>query len=176
MFKFILTAAKEADLINLLVNTASVDVQRVKWNINSITRSEEDAHVDNWMDLGDWVKKGEWDKLDDAIMSGDVPTGSCVVPCDENMNPVWGYVCGNGQEWFKVYLPYEIQVAILKIIHPKARYFVIGGFTANVFETKTDCGKWVEEGYYATDGSERERFVGLMAQLQEGKMVLDYNA
>ena len=76
MFKFILTAERETDLINLLVNTASVDVQRVKWNVNSITRSEEDAHVDNWMDLGDWVKKGEWDKLDDAIMSGEDPEGS----------------------------------------------------------------------------------------------------
>ena len=176
MYKFIVTAKDRSDIINLMMNTASVDLRKVKWNVNSVTRSEEDAHVGNWMDLGDWVKKGEWDKLDDAIMSGDVPTGSCVVPCDENMNPVWGYVCGNGNEWFKVYLPYEIQVAILKIIHPKARYFVLGGFTANVFETKTDIGEWLEEGLNACEGSEQRRYASMMNQLDAGKFVIDYDA
>ena len=176
MFKFIVTAAKEADLINLLVNTAKVDVQKVKWNVNSITRSDEDAHCSSFFDLNDWVKAQEWDKVDDAIMSGDVPVGGMVVVCDEETDPVWGYVCGNGNAWYKVRLNHELQEKILKMVHPDARYFVLGTIRSHVFTNKTDCGKWIEEGYYATDGSERERFVGLMAQLQEGKMVLDYNA
>lgn len=176
MFKFIVTAKKDTDIINLMMNTASVDLRKVEWNVNSITRSEEDAHVENWMDLGDWVDAKDWGKVDDAIMSGDVPTGSCVVVCDEKMNPVWGYVCGNGQEWFKVYLPYEIQVAILKIIHPEARYFVLGGFTANVFENKTDIGEWLEAGFAACEGSEQRRYASMMNQLDDGKFVIDYDA
>ena len=74
MYKFIITAKNRADIINLMMNTASVDLRRVKWNVNSITRSKEDAHVGNWMDLDDWVDAKEWGKVDEAIMSGDVPT------------------------------------------------------------------------------------------------------
>jgi len=176
MYKFIITAKKDTDIINLMMNTASVNLDKVEWNVNSITRSEEDAHFTNHWELEDSVSNKEWDRVDEAIMSGDVPTGSCVVPCDENMNPVWGYVCGNGNEWFKVYLPYEIQVAILKMIHPKARYFVLGGFTANVFETKTDCGKWLEDGFAACEGSEQRSYASMMNQLDAGKFVIDCNA
>ena len=176
MFKFIVTAKKESDIINLMVNTASVDLRKVEWNVNSITRSYEDAHFTNRWELDDSVSNKEWGRVDEAIMSGDVPTGGMVVACDETMNPVWGYVCGNGQEWFKVYLPEEIQVAILKMIHPKARYFVIGGFTANVFETKTDIGEWIEEGLNACEGSEGRRYASMWNQLDAGKFVIDYDA
>ena len=55
MYKFIITAKNRADIINLMMNTASVDLRKVVWNVNSITRSEEDAHVEKWMDLDDWV-------------------------------------------------------------------------------------------------------------------------
>lgn len=176
MYKFIVTAKNDTDIINLMINTASVDLRKVRWNVNSITRSEEDAHFTNRWELDDSVSNKEWDRVDEAIMSGDVPTGSCVVPCDENMNPVWGYVCGNGNEWFKVYLPNEIQVAILKIIHPKARYFVLGGFTANVFETKTDIGEWLEEGLNACEGSEQRSYASMWNQVDAGKFVIDCNA
>ena len=176
MYKFIVTAKNRADIINLMMNTASVDLRKVEWNANSITRSEEDAHVEKWMDLDDWVDAKEWGKVDDAIMSGDVPTGSCVVVCDERLNPVWGYVCGNGNEWFRVYLPEEVTVAILKIVHPNARYFVIGGLTAHTFENKTDLGMWLEEGFNACEGSEQMRYASMMNQLDAGKTVIDYDA
>ena len=176
MYKFIITAKKDTDIINLMMNTASVDLRKVKWNVNSITRSEEDAHFTNRWELDDSVSNKEWDRVDEAIMSGDVPTGSCVVPCAENMNPVWGYVCGNGNEWFKVYLPEEIQVAILKIVHPNARYFVIDGLTVHAFENKTDLGMWLEEGFAACEGSEQRRYASMMNQVDAGKFVIDYDA
>jgi hypothetical protein len=176
MLKFIVTAKKKADIINLMLNTASVDLHKVEWDANSVTRSDEDAYCTNRWELDDSVSKKEWDRVDEAIMSGDVPTGSMVVVCDEKLNPLWGYVCGNGQEWFKVYLTEEIQVAILKQIHPKARYFVVGGFMANVFETKTDIGMWLEEGFNACEGSEQRRYASMMNQLDAGKTVIDYDA
>jgi len=176
MIKFILTAEKEDDLINLLVNTASVDVQRVKWNVNSITRSDEDAHCESDWDLHDLVKAGKFHEVDNAIMSGDVPVGGLVVVCDVDTNPIWGYVCGNGNSWYKVYLCPEIVKAILHIVHPTARYFVIGTHTAHAFNTKTDVGMWLEEGFNACEGSEQRRYASMMNQLDSGKMFLDYDA
>ena len=176
MFKFILTAERETDLINLLVNTASVDVQRVKWNVNSITRSDEDAHCESDWELYDLVKDGKFHEVDNAIMSGDVPTGGMVVVCDEQTNPVWGYVCGNGNAWYKVYLRPEIVKAILHIVHPNARYFVIGTHTAHAFDNKTDIGMWLEEGFNACEGSEQRRYASMMNQLDAGETFLDYDA
>ena len=175
MYKFILTAKDRSDIINLLVNTASVDVQKVEWNVNSITRSEEDAHCPSLFDLDDWVEAQDWDKVDDAIMSGDVPTGGMVVVCDEQTNPVWGYVCGNGRSWYKVHLNYELQKKILKMVHPDVLYFVVGTFRSHVFANKTDCGKWLEEGFAACEGSEQMRYASMMNQLDAGKMFLDYD-
>ena len=176
MFKFIVTAKNPTDSVALMMHTATVDLYKVEWNLDSLTRSEEDAHVDNFLDLGDWVKKGEWGKMDDAIMSGDVPTGSMVVVCDEEINPYCGYVCGNGNEWFKVFLPHKVQVAILKKIHPTAKYFVLGGFRTHVLENKTDLGEWLEEGFAACEGSEQMRYASMMNQLDAGKTVIDYDA
>ena len=176
MFKFIITAKNRADIINLMMNTASVDLCKVKWNVNSLTRSEEDAHFTNRWELDDSVSNKEWDRVDEAIMSGDVPTGSCVVVCDDRLNPVWGYVCGNGNEWFRVYLPEEVTVAILSMVHPNARYFVIGGLTAHTFENKTDLGMWLEEGFNACEGSEQRRYASMMNQVDAGKFVIDYDA
>ena len=176
MQKFIVTAKNKSDIINLMMNTASVNLARVEWDADSIRKAEEPAYCDNLFDLVDWAKNGEWDKVDDAIMGSEVPTGGMVVVCDENMNPVWGYVCGNGNEWFRVYVPQKIQIAILKMIHPNARYFVIGGFKANVFETKTDIGIWLEAGLAACEGSEQMRYASMMNQLDAGKFVLDYDA
>lgn len=121
MFKFILTAKSEIDLINLLVNTAKVDVQHVKWDVNSITRSHDDALLDEWK-ICNLVDDGKFHEVDSAIMGGDVPVGGLVVVCDENMKPSWGFVCGNGNSWYKVYLCHEIVKAILKIVHPSACY------------------------------------------------------
>ena len=176
MMKFIVTAKKEADIINLMVNTASVDLSKVEWDVNHITRAEDDAYCKSWFELDDWVDNKEWDKVDDAIMDGEVPTGSMVVVCDEKTNPVWGYVCGNGQTWHKVYLRENIVVAILKLVHPNARYFVIGGHTSHVFENKTDIGMWLEEGFNACEGSEQRRYASMMNQLDSGKFVIDYDA
>ena len=176
MFKIIITATNRADIINLIMNTATDALPTDVWNVNSITRSEEDAHVEKWMDLDDWVDAKEWGKVDEAIMSGDVPTGSCVVVCDDRLNPVWGYVCGNGNEWFRVYLPEEVTVAILSMVHPNARYFVIDGLTAHTFENKTDLGMWLEEGFAACEGSEQRRYASMWNQVDSGKFVIDYNA
>lgn len=176
MFKFILTAEKKADLINLLVNTASVDVQRVKWNVNSITRSNDDADCEDEWDLCDLVSAGKFHEVDNAIMGGDVPVGGLVVVCDTDTNPSWGFVCGNGNSWYKVYLRPEIVKAILRIVHPHARYFVIGTKCAHAFDNKTDIGMWLEEGFNACEGSEQRRYASMMNQLDAGETFLDYDA
>lgn len=176
MFKFILTAEREIDLINLLVNTASVDVQMVKWNVNSITRSEDDARCEDEWDLCDLVAAGKFHEVDNAIMGGDVPVGGLVVVCDTDTNPSWGFVCGNGNAWYKVYLHPEIVKAILRIVHPHARYFVIGTKRAHVFDNKTDIGMWLEEGFNSCEGSEQRRYASMMNQLDAGETFLDYDA
>ena len=176
MFKFIVTAKNRSDIINLMVNTASVDLNKVKWDVKHISRADEDAYCKDWLELDGWVKDKKWDWVDDAIMGADVPTGGMVVVCDENTNPAWGYVCGNGKEWFKVYLPYEVQVAILKMVHPKAHYFVLGCGASNVFETKDEIMKWLEAGLNACEGSEQRRYASMMNQVDAGNTVVDYNA
>ena len=176
MFKFIFTAKERTDLINLLVNTASVDVQKVKWNVNSITRSNDDADCDDELDLCALVDAGKFHEVDNAIMGGDVPVGGLVVVCDEENNPSWGFVCGNGNSWYKVYLRPEIVHAVLLAVHPDAYYFVVGCKRAHVFTNKTDCGKWLEEGFAACEGSEQMRYASMMNQLAAGKMFLDYDA
>ena len=169
MFKFIVTAAKEKDIINLMVNTKSVDLNRVKWDVTRIYHSEEDAHCTNRWELDDAVLSKEWDRVDEYIMSGDVPTGGMVVVAAEGINPMWGYVCGNGQEWFKVNLPVEIRDAILRVVHPHARYFVVNGPIVETFKTKTDLGEWME---YCDAG----HYESLLVQIEDGKTILNYNA
>ena len=177
MFKFIFTASNRSDIINLLVNSKSVDHQKVKWNVNSITKSYDDANCKDEWDLCNLVDAGKFNEVDDAIMGGDVPVGGLVVVCDENTNPAWGFVCGNGNAWYKVFLRPEVVHAVLLAIHPNARYFIVGGTKyANVFENKTDCGKWLEEGFAACEGSEQRRYASMMNQLDEGKMFIDYDA
>ncbi len=176
MYKFILTAKNRADLINLLVNTAKVDVQRVKWDVNSITRSDDDAHCEDEWDLCDLVDAVKFHEVDNAIMGGDVPVGGLVVVCDEETNPSWGFVCGNGNSWYKVYLRPEVVHAVLLAVHPNAKYFIVGGKRAHVFTNKTDCGKWLEEGFAACEGSEQRRYASMMNQLDSGKMFIDYDA
>jgi hypothetical protein len=169
MFKFIVTAEKEADIIALMTNTRGVDLPSVKWDVTRIYHSEEDVVGINRWELDDAVLSKEWDRVDDAIMSGDVPTGGMVVVADEGISPMWGYVCGNGQEWFKVNLPVEIRDAIFKMVHPHARYFVVNGPIVETFKTKTDLGEWME-------GLDADHYESLLAQLQEGKTILDHNA
>lgn len=176
MFKFIITAEKKSDLIGLLVDTAKVDVQKVKWNVNSITRSNDDADCEDEWDLCDLVDAGKFHEVDNAIMGGDVPVGGLVVVCDTDTNPSWGFVCGNGNSWYKVFLSPEITKAILSIVHPHARYFVIGCKRAHAFENKTDCGMWLEEGFNACEGSEQRRYASMMNQLDAGETFLDYDA
>lgn len=118
MFKFIFTAKDRSDLINLLVNTAGVDVQKVKWNVNSITKSSDEAFCSDELELCDLVDSGKFHEVDNAIMGGDVPVGGLVVVCDENTNPSWGFVCGNGNTWYKVLLSPEIVHAVLLTMRP----------------------------------------------------------
>ena len=82
----------------------------------------------------------------------------------------------SGSAWFRVYLPEEVTVAILKIVHPNALYFVIGGLTAHTFENKTDLGEWLEAGFAACEGSEQRRYASMMNQVDVGKFVIDYDA
>ena len=170
MFKFIVTAKKHTDIINLMVNTSSVDVQKVKWNAGSVSRSYDDATCKSEIELSNWVKAGKWYKVDDAIMGGDVPTGGMVVVCDEKTNPSLGFVCGNGNSWYEVILSKEIVVSILKQIHSNARFFVVGSIRSHTFSTKDEAVKWIETC------TEQTRYMSLIDQINSGKTVIDYNA
>ena len=43
------------------------------------------------------------------------------------------------------------------------------------FATKSSCKAWLMEGIMGCDGAERDHYVGMMCQMEEGKSILDYN-
>lgn len=43
------------------------------------------------------------------------------------------------------------------------------------FATKSSCKAWLMEGMMACDGAERDHYVGMLCQMDEGKNILDYN-
>ena len=112
MRKYIVTAKSPKDIFALLVDTASVDVQNVDWNADSIVRSQDDADCDSEDEICRLLDEGKLHEIDDIIMGGDVPVGGMVVLCDDGVVPSWGFVCGNGVSWYKVRLRPEIANAI----------------------------------------------------------------
>lgn len=101
--KYIITAKNADDILNLSRNTRSVDLTKVKWNWANILPSSDLPFCDSEDEVLDAVRKGDFHTVDDMIMSGDVPVGSMVV-VTEGKVPRWGFVCGNGIDWFPVKL------------------------------------------------------------------------
>lgn len=172
MDKFIFTSSSQADLIGLLKNT-KVAYKKAKWDPSTITRSEEKADCDGWS-LYCAVEDKDWEKVDNYIMSGDVPVGGLVVTCDGDESPVYGYVCGNGNEWFRIFLPKNIIDAVMEF-YPPIKYGVRQGLSIKRFKTRKELEKWVKQGYRETDGSEQDHYIHMLAQLEEGLDILEYD-
>ena len=99
MKKYIITAKKPDDIINLTLDTRGVDLSKVKWDWANISRSDDEARCNSEDEVLDALNHNEPRHVDDMIMGGDVPVGSMVVVCD-GKTPRYGFVCGNGQDWF----------------------------------------------------------------------------
>lgn len=98
MKKYIITAKKPEDVINLTFNTRGVDMSKVKWDWAHISQAEEDARCQCEQDVLDAVGRKDFKSVDDMIMCGEVPVGAMVVVCD-GKTPRNGFVCANGNEW-----------------------------------------------------------------------------
>ena len=98
MKKYIITAKKPEDIINLTLNTRGVDLSTVKWDWAHISQADEDALCKSEQDILDALEHKEFKHIDDMIMSGEVPVGAMVVVCD-GKTPRNGFVCANGNEW-----------------------------------------------------------------------------
>ena len=98
MKKYIITAKKSEDIINLSLNTRSVDLSKVKWDWAHISQSEDSALCEDEQDILDALAHNELERVDDMIMGGDVPVGGMVVVCD-GKSPRTGFICGNGKDW-----------------------------------------------------------------------------
>ena len=115
MDKYIFTAeitGKDGGFIALMRDVKS-KYREVKWNPKSISLSDSPM-FGTLDDLEDAYSKGDFHEVDNCIMSGDVPVGGLVVPCPRGETPRFGYVCGNGIDWFKVELPKSIAKAVLE--------------------------------------------------------------
>lgn len=98
MKKYIITAKKPEDVINLTLNTKGVDLSKVKWDWAHIAQSDDDALCKSEQDILDALAHNELNRVDDMIMGGDVPVGGMVVVCD-GKTPRNGFICANGNEW-----------------------------------------------------------------------------
>ena len=98
MKKYIITAKKPEDIIDLTLHTLEVDLTKVKWDWTHMTQSEDDANCSSEKEILDAIFDGRLDDVDDMIMGGDVPVGGMVVVCD-GKKPKNGFICANGKEW-----------------------------------------------------------------------------
>lgn len=98
MKKYIITAKKPEDIINLTLNTRGVDLSTVKWDWVHISQADENALCHSEQDIIDALKHNEFNHVDDMIMSGEVPVGAMVVVYD-GKTPRNGFICANGNEW-----------------------------------------------------------------------------
>lgn len=98
MKKYIVTAKRPEDIINLTINTKGVDLSKVKWDWTHISKSENSALCRSEQDILDAISFNEMPHVDDMIMGGDVPVGGMVVVYDGTA-PSMGFVCANGNEW-----------------------------------------------------------------------------
>ena len=116
--KYIITAKNEDDILNLSRNTRSVDLTKVKWNWANIFPSSDLPRCDSEDEVLDAVRKGDFRKVDRMIMGGDIPVGAMVV-VTEGKVPRWGFVCGNGIDWFPVELKVRQSNAVVYDIFNK---------------------------------------------------------
>ena len=116
--KYIITAKNADDILSLSRNTRSVDLSKVKWNWANIFPSSDLPWCDSEDEVLDAVRKGDFRKVDDMIMGGDVPVGAMVVVTEGKL-PRWGFVCGNGIDWFPVELKHRQSNAIVYDIFSK---------------------------------------------------------
>ena len=109
MDKFIFTAKYGDDLLALLKDSKSA-YKTVKWNdtIHHDGKVDVDEHT-----LLKWAVYDEFKEMDEHIMSGAVPVGGLVVVSDGSVKPLWGFVCGNGNQWHVVVLPSRVQNAVM---------------------------------------------------------------
>ena len=98
MKKYIITAKFPKDIINLSLNTRSVDMTKVKWDWTHVSQSEDDPICKSEQDILDAIAIQNMSHVDDMIMGGDVPVGGMVVVCDGKA-PKTGFICGNGDDW-----------------------------------------------------------------------------
>jgi hypothetical protein len=115
MKKYIVSAKNHDDAINLMRNTRGVDLTKVKWDWANVSRSYDDARCDGESEVVDAIVKGDFHKVDDMIMGGDVPVGGMVVVCGKT-RPVYGFICGNGIDWFLLKLKVRESNAIASAI------------------------------------------------------------
>lgn len=116
--KYIITAKNADDILNLSRNTRSVDLTKVKWDWTNIAPSEDLAWCDNEGEVLKAVQAQDFHAVDDMIMGGDVPVGAMVVVTEGKL-PRWGFVCGNGIDWFPVELKHRQSNAIVYDIFSK---------------------------------------------------------
>ena len=98
MRKYIITAKKPEDIINLTLNTRGVDLSKVKWDWAHISQADEDAHCNGEQDVIDAIERKDFHQIDNMIMGGDVAVGSMIVLSD-GKTPRAGFVCANGNDW-----------------------------------------------------------------------------
>lgn len=172
MDKFIFTARGEKDLIGLLVNTKA-HYKNAVWDPSSVSKSDEPVYCSEW-DLYLTYEKGDGHEVDNYIMSGDVPVGGLVVTCDGNETPVYGYICGNGTDWFRIFLPKDIIDAVMSF-YPPIKYGVRHGLSTRRFNSREELKSWVKEGFAACDGAEQRHYAHMLVQLDDGLNILDYD-
>lgn len=178
MFKFIVTGSSKSDVISLMLDTRNALANGlVRWDASDIRKSDDPCSVEEW-ELDSWIRDGEFDKVDDAIMAGEVPTGGMVVVTDGMTEPTIGFVCGNGTEWFRVELPKDVKDAIMSNF-PHSNYGVDLSFDRRKsrirwFYSAAALQEWLEEGLEATDGAERSHYDDMLVQFEMGRMVLRY--
>ena len=118
MKKYIITANRPEDIINLTLNTRKVDLSKVKWDWRHIAKSDDAANCKCEQDILDAITYNEMSHVDDMIMGGDVPVGGMVVVCDGKA-PTHGFICANGDEWIAKKLKVREANAIVYAIFNK---------------------------------------------------------
>jgi len=57
------------------------------------------------------------------------------------------------------------------------RYVIFDNYRAEIirsFSNKKDCRDWVMSGMFSCEGAEREHYVNMLGQLENGKKTLSY--
>ena len=173
MDKFIFTAKSERSLIGLLKDTKSF-YRNAKWDLKSAFKSNDRARCESESELRLAYDAGDFKKIDDLIMSGEVPVGGLVVVCDGSETPSFGYVCGNGTSWFQVSLSKELVDAVMEF-YPPIEFGVKFGFKTKRFNTREELGNFVESTFNV-DNLDDYTYADLKEQFDSGVNVLEYGS